>query len=245
MDDASSSPETAGRRRRRTRQQAELARRAQRGPCRPRLRQSRRAGEDAAAGGHRRQGRLHHRRGGPRVYRGRRRHVVRQFRVQRERAGGRGDRAVPRAALLSLADRQDDRAHGPPRRAAQGVDPCADGESLLRQLGLGGERHAGQARLVLPQRHRQAREEEDRLPLHGFPRGHLRRRQRHRHPADARGLRPAGERPLPQDRLPALLPLRRARRERGRFCVKAREQSRRPDPKGGDRRPWPRSSPSR
>ena len=51
-------------------------------------------------------GRLDHRRGGPRIHRGRRRHVVRQFRVQRERAGGRGDRAVPRAALLPLADRQ-------------------------------------------------------------------------------------------------------------------------------------------
>ena len=35
------------------------------------------------------------------------------------------------------------------------------------------------------------------------------------HPADAHGLRPAGQQPLPQDRLPALLPLRRAGRERG------------------------------
>ena len=220
------------------RQQPELPRRAQCGPRRPRLRQSRRTGEDAADGGHPRQGCLHYRRGGPRVYRGRRRHVVRQLRIQRERAGRCGDRAVPGAALLPLADRQDDRAHGPARRAAQGVDACANGQGLLRQLGLGGERHAGQAHLVLPQRHRQAGEEEDRLSLHGLPRRDLRRRQRHRHPADAHGLRPAGQRPLPQDRLPALLPLRRAGRERGGLRHEARRQPGRADRDGGagDRR---------
>ena len=198
------------RRQRRARQQSELPRRAQRGPRRPRLRQPRRAGADPAAGRHPGPGRLHRRRGGPRLHRGRRRHVVRQLRLQRERAGGCGHRAVPRAALLPLADRQDDRAHGAACRAPQGVHARADGAGVLRELRLRGQRHAGQARLVLPQRHRQAGEEEDHLPLHGLPRRDLRRGQRHRHPADAHGLRPPGERPLPQDRLPALLPLRRA-----------------------------------
>ena len=222
-------------RERRACQQAELPRRPKRGPRRPRLRQSRHAGEDAATGHHPRQGCLHHRRGGPRLHRRRRRYVVRQLRVQRERSRGCRDRAVPGAALLPLADRQDDRAHGPTRGAAQGVDPCADGQGLLRQLGLGGQRHAGQARLVLPQRHRQAGKEEDNLPLHGLPRRDLRRGQRHRHPADARGLRPARQRPLPQDRLPALLPLRRAWRERGGLRLEACQQSRRADRAGGAR----------
>ena len=232
------------RRRRGARQQPQLPRRTQRGPRRPRLRQSRRAGEDAADGRHQGPGCLHHRRGGPRLHRGRRRHVVRQLRLQRERIGGCRDRAVPRPALLPLADRQDDRAHGAPCRAAQGVHARTDGAGLLRQLGLGGQRHAGQARLVLPQRHRQAGEEEDHLPLHGLPRRDLRGRERHRHPADAHGLRPAGQRPLPQDRLPALLPLRRARRERGGLRVAARRQPRRADREARGRRRSPPSSPS-
>ena len=55
-----------------------------------------------------------------------------------------------------------------------GAVPRADVEGLLRQQRLGRERHPGQARLVLQQRPRPAREEEDHLARPRLPRRHRR-----------------------------------------------------------------------
>jgi adenosylmethionine-8-amino-7-oxononanoate aminotransferase len=59
-----------------------------------------------------------------------------------------------------------------------------------------------------------ARAQEDHLASPRLPRRHHRGGQPHPPALRAAGLRPAGERPLPADRLPALLPLGPRRRER-------------------------------
>ena len=69
--------------------------------------------------------------------------------------------------------------------------PGADVEDLLRQQRLRRERHAGQARLVLQQRPRAPREEEDHLARPGLPRRHDRVGEPHRPQVAPRRLRPA------------------------------------------------------
>ena len=87
-------------------------------------------------------------------------------------------------------------------------------EGLLQQLRLRGQRHRDQADLVLQQRHRPAREEEDHQPRQGLSRHHHRRRQPHRSALQPHGLRSADQE-HPAHRLSAPLSLRPRGRERG------------------------------
>ncbi len=134
----------------------------------------------------------------------------------RLRAAGQGRlRADARARLLPPLSPPLQRARHRARREAARDRAGADGARRLPVLGLGGQRHRHQARLVLlarqvgePQRTKIIARQ------YGLPRQHLRRRQPVRQARHARGLRPA-VRQLQAHRVPALLPPPRAGRERG------------------------------
>jgi hypothetical protein len=79
-------------------------------------------------------------------------------------------------------------------------------------LGLGGERHRHQARLVLLERRRAAAADQDHCPPDGLPRQHLRRRQPVGKAGHARRLRPA-VRTVQAHRISPLLPQSRAGRD--------------------------------
>ena len=72
-----------------------------------------------------------------------------------------------------------------------GMVPGPDEQGVLRQLRLRGERHPGQARLVLQQPPRQAPEEEDHLAARRLSREHGRGGEPDRPPDVPPGLRPA------------------------------------------------------
>ena len=153
---------------------------------------------------------------GARLYRRDVRPVVRRPRLRR-RGDDRGrNRAAAHPALLPSVRRQGHGTVDRARREAQGDRAGPDLESVLHLVGIGGQRHPGEVRLVHEQRARPAEKEEDHLAHQG-----LSRRDDHGGLADRAALQshrlgPAG-RPRAAYRLPALLPLRQGRRERGRF----------------------------
>ena len=101
---------------------------------------------------------------GRRLHRGAGRALVLRARLRQRRARRGGAAADGEAALLPPLLRQEPRAGGGARREDQGAGAGADGAGLLPDQRLGGERHPGEARLVLQQRARPAGEEEDRQP---------------------------------------------------------------------------------
>ncbi len=163
-----------------------------------------------------------------------------------ERLAEAADPADARAALYHIF------AANPERSAIELAERLiahragADVEGVLRELGLGGQRHRDQARLVYQQRHRPAAEEEDHLAA-SAPITASRSPPR-ASPAFAyqsSRLRPA-DRPYPARRLPAPLSRRSARRERGGFRHASGGQSlEQTDPARRIRTRSPPSSPSR
>ena len=138
-------------------------------------------------------------------------------------------RQMMRAAVLSQLRRQGSGGEHAARGSADPHRARGDEPRALREFRIGGERHRGQARLVREQRARTAAEEEDRLAAARVPRHDRRRGEPHRPRLRADRLRPA-DRALPAHRLPALLPRRAARRERGGVCRPARREPRAADP---------------
>ena len=149
----------------------------------------------------------------PRLHRGGRRAVVRLARL-RLRAARQGRlRADAQARLLPSLSPPLERAGHRARREAARDRAGADGARRLPVLGLGGERHRHQARLVLLGRGRAAAAHQDHRAPDGLPRQHLRRRQPLGQAGHARRLRPA-VRAVQAHRISALLPPPRAGRER-------------------------------
>ena len=168
---------------------------------------------------HRRQA-LHRGFGGP---------VVHGARVRQRRAGRDRARADVAPVLLASVRRAQPRAGDRAGREDQGDVAGAGLQGVLHQLGLGGQRHADQDRLVLQQRARPAQAQEDHCPPARLSRHH----GRHRQPVGAfrvpRRFRPA-DRGHPPHRLPALLEERARGRERGGLCRPAGQE-----PRGADR----------
>ena len=123
-------------------------------------------------------------------------------------------RADARARLLPPLSPPLERARHPAGREAARDRAGADGARDLPVLGLGGQRHRHQARLVLLERGRPAAAHQDHRPPDGLSRQHLRGGQPVRQARHARRLRPA-VRALQAHRVPALLPPPRGGRERG------------------------------
>ena len=138
--------------------------------------------------------------------------LERLARVQRAAAGGRRHAADGAAALFADLRRPLARARHRPRRGAP--EDRAEGalEGAVRQLRLGGQRPGDQAGLVLPQRHRQAGQEEDHRPPARLSRRHGRGGEPDGSGPQPRRLGPA-DRPDTAHRLPEPLSPRRARRE--------------------------------
>ena len=172
------------------------------------------------------------RRGRQRVHRGAGRPVVHGARLRRAAPGRGGHRRDEQAPLLLLLLPPRPRQGHRPRREAGATGAGADVQGLLHLVGLGSQRHRDQADLVLQQRSRPTRQEEDHQPQQGLPRSHRRHRQPDRARRQPSGLRPA-DRPHPSHRLPPPLPLRRARRVRAGLRDPARRQPRAADPRGG------------
>ena len=151
--------------------------------------------------------------------------LVRGARLRQCRADRGGAAADGEAALLPSLHRQEPRAGGGARREDQGPGARAHGAGLLPVERLGGERHPGEARLVLQQRAGPAGEEEDPEPDQGLSRRHHRRGVADRARQQPSRLRPAGARD-PASRDAALLEGRRGRRERGGLHRAARGRTR-------------------
>ena len=144
-------------------------------------------------------------------------------------------RADAQARLLPPLSPPLERAGHRARREASRDRARAHGARRLPMLGLGGERHRDQARLVLLGRGRPAAADQDHRAPNGLSRQHLRRRQPVGQAGHACGFRPA-VRAVQAHRIPALLPPPRAGRDRdGIFDAhgrSARERSsKRKDPK--------------
>ena len=136
-----------------------------------------------AARHHRRPRHLRAGRIGPRIHRGPGRTLVRVARLRRGAARGSGDPADAEAALLSPVRLEGPRHRHRPGRAADRAAARPHVEGVLQQLGLRGQRHRGEARLVLQQRARPPPEEEDHLARARLPRHHGGEREPHRHRA--------------------------------------------------------------
>ncbi len=148
----------------------------------------------------------------------------------RQRGAGRDRaRADVAAVLHAPVRRAQPRAGHRAGREDQGHLARARLQGVLHQLGLGGQRHADQDRLVLQQRARPAQAQEDHRPPARLSRHHR------------CGGQPLGARRVPcrfrsadrgraAHRLPAPLEIRRSRRKRGGL-----RQPRRPQPRGPDR----------
>ena len=118
-----------------------------------------------------------------------------------------------------------ERADHPPRRSHPHAVPRPGRRrpprpGLLRLLGLGRQRHERQAGPLLQQPARAPGEEEDHRAPRRLSRADLRRRQPHRNSGLPPRLGPAA-RGLPPYQLPALVPVRRAGRERERVLRRA------------------------
>ena len=124
-----------------------------------------------------------------------------------------GDDANAQAFDLPQFQPSLDRAGDRTGRKADRHRAGADVQGVLRQLRLRGQRFAGQDGVVLQQRPRPAREEENHLAPSRLSRRDRGERQPDRHSAQSPGLRPA-DRQHPARRLPALRARRRARRNR-------------------------------
>ncbi len=145
----------------------------------------------------------------------------------RRNSRGADAQALVRASVHGQEPRSGDRIGG----EAQGDRAGADLESFFLQFRIGGERHPDQACLVFQQCARPAAQEEDHQPRQGLSRRHRRRGLAHRPPRQSSRLRPAAA-GLSARRLPAPLPLRQRRRERGGVREPARRRTRRDDHQG-------------
>ena len=126
------------------------------------------------------------------------------------------------------------RSHEPAINLAEKVKPMApvdDVEGVLRQLRLRGQRHRHQDGVVHEQCAGPAAEEEDRLAHQGLSRRHRGGGEPHRPAQQPPLLRPA-DLGHPAHQLPALLPLRPGRRERGAVRHALRRGARAADPQG-------------
>ena len=131
------------------------------------------------------------------------------------------------------------RSHEPAINLAEklkAMAPVRDVEGVLRQLRLRGQRHRRQDGVVHEQCARPAAEEEDRLAHQGLSRHHRGVGEPHRPAAQPPLVRPADRR-HPAHELPALLPLRQGRRDRGAVRDALRRGTRAADHQGRRRRP--------
>ena len=128
----------------------------------------------AGAGARRGRLRLRHRRQA--LHRGPRGPVVHGARLRQRRAGRGRARADAAPLLLAPVRRPQPRAGHRAGREDQGHVAGPDLQGVLHQLGLGGQRHADQDRLVLQQRDGAPEEEEDHLAPARLPRHHHRAR---------------------------------------------------------------------
>ena len=124
------------------------------------------------------------------------------------------------------------------------ISPVPRLQGALRHLGLRGQRHADQAVVVLQQCARQAREEEDHLAHARLSWRHHRLGLAHRASLGADRFRPAHRQCVPH-LLPAPLPLRPGRRERGGTSPPAWRRTSRTSSSRKAPTPSPPSSPSR
>ncbi|CAA9307081.1 MAG: Aminotransferase, class III, partial [uncultured Microvirga sp.] len=197
----------------------------------PPLHPAREFSRDRAADPRAGRGRVGLRHRGQALHRGHGRAVVhgaRLFERGADRGGRRADaQAALHASVLGPQPRPGDRAG----RKAEGDRSGPNLKSVLHGVGLGGERHAGEARLVHEQRARPTAEEEDHCASEGLSRGHGRGRLPHRPAGEPHRFRPA-DRQHPPHLLPAPLPLRRARRERDGLLRPTRSGTRGNDPAG-------------
>ena len=189
-------------------------------------------------GDHRGQGHLRLRRPGQGIHRGPGRALVCRARLQRGAPGpGRG-RAAAQASMLPQLRAQEPAAHDRVGGQAARDRAGTHVQGVLRQLGLRGERHHDQDGLVLQQRARPARKEEDHQPHQGLSRGYRGDREPDRPALQPPRLRPA-DREHPAHLVPTPLPLRAAGRERGGLRDPLRQRARTVDPgrgTGDDRR---------
>ena len=147
--------------------------------------------------------------------------VVHRTRLRQRRADRGGARADVAAVVLASVRRAQPRAGHRAGREAKGHCAVPDLQGVLHLFGLGGQRHAGQARLVLQQRARPAEAQEDHRP-------HARLSRHDGRDASLSGLPvfhadfdlPMARRAA--HRLPALRQVRRAGRERGGLREPAR-----------------------
>ena len=180
--------------------------------------------------------RLRHGRRRQGIYRGHGRPVVGGAGLQQRAAGDGGLRADEAAAVLSRLQPALPRARHQPRREAEGDGAGRDVEGVLRQLRLRGQRHRHQDGVVHEQCAGPAAEEEDRLAHQGLSRRHRGGGEPDRPAHQPPLLRPADRR-HPAHELPALLPLRPGRRERGAVRHALRRGARGADHQGRRRRP--------
>ena len=172
--------------------------------------------EKTGAADHRgRQGDLRPRSRRQRVHRRPCRSVVHRARLRQRAPHPGGRHADEEAALLPHLLPPLQHARDRARRAPALNRPGADGEGVVRQLRLRGERPHDEVRVVLQQRDGAAGEEKDHRPAQGLPRHRNLLGEPHRSARRAQGIRPPDQERHPHRRPPSLRRCARGRVGRG------------------------------